>query len=167
MRLRTLVAAAALVAVLGACNNSASATPTPDPNAAFCGALKDVAVAMADYQRLGPDDSIEAYKAAAQAVTDSVSAAAEAGKNLKEAKVDALASSVTSLKAYLQELPQDVPVAQVQAEVQAQLRLIATQRETLGVVVCKQPAPPSFAPAAPPVAASPAAPPVAASPDAS
>lgn len=156
MKLRSTLAAAALVAVLGACN-SGSATPTPDPNAAFCGALKDVAVAVADYQLLGPDDSIEAYKAAAQSVADSVNAAAEAGKNLKDAKVDVLASSVTTLKAYLQELPQDVPVAEVQAQVQAQLRLIAAERQSLGVVVCKQPAPPSFAPAASSVAASPSA----------
>lgn len=155
MKLRSTLAAAALVAVLGACN-SGSATPSPDPNAAFCGSLKDVAVAMADYQRLGPDDSIDAYKAAAQAVADSVSAAAEAGANLRDAKVDALASSVTTLKAYLQELPQDVPVAEVQAQVQAQLRLISLERQSLGVAVCKQPAPPSFAPVASAPATSPA-----------
>ena len=162
MRFRTALAAATLVAVLGACSSS-TATPSPDPNAAFCGALKDVAVAVADYQRLGPDDSIEAYKAAAQTVADAVKTAADAGKNLKEAKVDALASSVTTLKAYLQELPQDVPVAEVQAQVQAQIRAISAERLSLGVVVCKQPAPPSVAPApsalaaASPVPASPAA----------
>ena len=164
MRFRSALAAVTLVAVLGACSSS-TATPSPDPNAAFCGALKNVAVAVADYQRLGPNDSIEAYKAAAKTVTDSVSAAAAAGKNLKEAKVDTLASSVTTLKAYLQELPQDVPVAEVQAQVQAQLRAIAAERLSLGVVVCKQPAPPSVAPAA----SAPAAPasPAAASPAAS
>lgn len=162
MKLRSILAAAALVAVLGACN-SGSATPSPDPNAAFCGALTDVAVAVADYQRLGPDDSIDAYKAAAQNVADSVNAAAEAGANLRDAKVDALASSVTTLKAYLQELPQDVPVAEVQAQVQAQLRLIALERQSLGVAVCKQPAPPSFAP----VAGDAASPAPAASPTAS
>jgi len=158
---RITFVAAALVAVLGACS-SPSPTPSPDPNAAFCDSLKDVAVAVADYQRLGPDDSIEAYKAAAQTIADAVNAAAEAGKDLKDAKVDALASAVTTLKAYLQELPQDIPVAQVQAEIQAQLRAISAERLSLGVVVCKQPAPPSVAPAASvaagsPVPASPAA----------
>ena len=46
---------------------------------------------------------------------------------------------------------------QVQAEVQAQLRAVSIQRQTLGVAVCKQPAPPSFAPAGSPVATSPSA----------
>lgn len=148
MRLRSSLGAILLVAVLGACNNSGSATPTPGANAAFCGSLKDVAVAIADFQRLGPDDTIEAYKAGAQAIVDSVDAAAQAGKNLTEVKVDTLASSASGLKSYLQDLPQDVPVAQVQAGIQAQLRSISLQRQTLGVAVCKQPAPPSFAPAA-------------------
>ena len=147
MKFRSALAAAMLLAVVGACN-SGSATPSPDPNAAFCGALKDVAVAVADYQRLGPEDSIEAHKAGVQTVVASVEAAAAAGKNLKEAKVDTLASSVTTLKAYLQNLPQDIPVAQVQAEVQAQIRTISAERLSLGVTVCKQPAPPSVAPAA-------------------
>ena len=38
------------------------------PERGVCGSLKDVAVAVADYQRLGADDSIDAYKAAAQTV---------------------------------------------------------------------------------------------------
>ena len=154
MKLRSALLVAAFVAVLGACSSS-TATPSPDPNAAFCSSLKDVAVAVADYQRLGPDDSIDAYKAAAQNVVTATQAAVDARKSLGDAKVDALASSVTTLKAYLQDLPQDVPVAQVQAEVQVQLKTIAAERLSLGVVVCKQPAPPSEAPAAS-VVASPA-----------
>lgn len=147
MRIRTALTTATLVAVVGACS-SGSATPSPDPNAAFCGSLTDVAVAVADYHRLGPEDSIEAHKAAARTVADEIEAAAEAGRDLRDAKVDLLASSVTTLEAYLDEVPQDIPVAQVQADIQSQLRIISAERLSLGVVVCGQPAPPSVAPAA-------------------
>lgn len=155
MKLRhLLVAGLAVVAV--ACNSTASPTPSPDPNAAFCGSLKDVAVAVADYHRLGPDDTIEAYKAAAQTVADSVQTAVDAAKNLKEAKADDLSSAVTALESYLQNPPQDVPVAEVKAQIGALTAEIAAARLSLGVTVCKQPAPPSFAPAASAPAASPA-----------
>ena len=146
MRLRSALAVLALVLIAGGCS-IASSTPTLSPEAAFCDSLKDYAVAVVDLQALDDQNTIDEYKAAAQDVNEAMEAVVAAGVVMGEASVDELQGATDALVGTLTDLPQDTPVAQVRAELQAQLVAVAQARLSIGVAHCETPASASPAPA--------------------
>ena len=96
MRLRSAVAAIALGLVAGGCSLTSSA-PSLSPEAAFCGSLKDYAVAVVDFQALDDQNTIDEYKAAAQGVADAMQDVAAAAVVMGEASVDELQTATDAL----------------------------------------------------------------------
>lgn len=145
MRLRSAVAAIALGLVAGGCSLTSSA-PSLSPEAAFCGSLKDYAVAVVDFQALDDQNTIDEYQAAAQGVADAMQDVAAAAVVMGEASVDELQTATDALVGTVTDLPQDTPVAQVRAELQEELVAVAKSRLSIGVAHCSLP--PSASPAA-------------------
>jgi hypothetical protein len=133
------------------------AAPEPiDPTAAFCDALDDYAVAVVDFNRLDESNTIDEYKAAAQQVADAFEGVVEAGAQMREAEVDELDAATDALVDTVNNLPQDVPVSEIQQELRSEVADIAAARLSLGVAVCGEPgaAPSAGASTAPSAAAS-------------
>ena len=139
MRLRPAVTVVVLALVASGCSLTAS-TPTLSPEAAFCDLLKDYAVAVVDFQALDDQNTIEEYKAAAHGVADAMQDVAAAGVVMSEASVDELQSATDTLVGTVTDLPQDAPVAQVQAELQSELVAVAKARLSIGTAHCPLPA---------------------------
>ena len=151
MRLRSVATVLVLGLVASGCGLTAS-TPTLSPEAAFCETLKDYAVAVADFQALDDQNTIDEYKAAAHDVADAMQDVAAAGVVMGEASVDELQTATDALVETLTDLPQDTPVAQVRTELQGELVAAAKARLSIGTAHCPLPAS-----ASPALAPSPAA----------
>jgi hypothetical protein len=152
MRIRYGIAAVAfaLVATGSACNVSRMMTPE-SATAAFCDALGDYAVAVVNFNALGDSNTIDEYKAAAQAVENALDGVKTAAVEMREADVDQLQAATDELRNTINDLPQDVPISEIQAELRSEVAAIATARLQLGVARCGEPANvPSVTPSAAP-----------------
>jgi hypothetical protein len=151
MRVRLGIAAiaVALVASGSACNVSRMVTPET-AEAAFCAGLNEYAVAVVNFNRLGDTNTIDEYKTAAQAVENAMADVASAAVDMREADVDQLQAATDELRNTINNLPQDVPISEIQAELRSEVANIATARFQLGVARCGEPV--SSPPAPSPVA---------------
>jgi hypothetical protein len=153
MRFRHGIAAIAVAMVAGGCGLFAPSTPV-DPTAAFCQALGTYAGAVLNLNALDDQNTIDEYRAAAQQVEDAFEGVVAAAVEMGEAEVDELQAATDTLVSTINDLPQDVPISDIQAELRSQVAEIAVARASLGVTVCSEPA---AAPVPSAAAASPAA----------
>jgi hypothetical protein len=139
MRIRTRIALIAVAFAASGC--SLFATPaTVDPNVAFCDALDDYAVAVANFNRLSDENTINEYKSAAQAYRTAMAGVAGAAVDMREAEVAELQSATDELLNTINNLPQDVPISEIQDELRGQVADTAAARLQLGVARCGEPA---------------------------
>jgi cytochrome c556 len=153
MKIRSILAVVLLAVVGSACNVSRMVTPET-AEAAFCDALNDYAVAVVNFNRLGDANTIDEYKAAAQAVEEAMDRVGSAAVDMREADVDQLQAATDELSNTINNLPQDVPISEIQTELRSEVASIATARFQLGVARCGEPpiSAPSAVPAPSPIA---------------
>jgi len=155
MRIRLGAAAIAVSLLVSGCAFLAN-EPAPDPSVAFCDAIADYAGAVLDLRSLDDQATIDQYQAAAQAVEDALAKVVAAGVDSGQAKLSDLEAATDALVSSVRNLPQDVPLADIQAQIQQQLGDVAKARASIGIAVC--PAPATAVPSGPtPVPSSPAA----------
>jgi hypothetical protein len=134
MRIRVGLAVISVSLLVSGCAFVAD-EPT-DPTAAFCDAIADYAGAVLDLRSLDDQATIDDYQAAADAVQSAFADVVAAGVESGEAKLDELKAATDALMSTVRDLPQDVPIADIQAQLQDQVSDIARARAALGVAVC-------------------------------
>jgi len=147
MRIRLGVAAIAVALASSGCAFLANEPPA-DPSVAFCDAIADYAGAVLDLRSLDEQATIDDYKAAATAVANALAEVVKVGVSSGQAKLSDLETATETLVSTVQDLPQDVPIADIQAQLQQQLTDVAKARASLGLTVCTPSASSAPSPAA-------------------
>ena len=135
MRIRHGVAVFAATLLVSGCAFVADESDTRS-TAAFCDAVADYAVAVLDLQSLDEQNTIDEFQAAAQTVEDAFDDVVEAAVVSAQAELAGLEEATDALVTTVRDLPEDIPVADIQAQLQQQMRDIAKARASLGVAVC-------------------------------
>ena len=97
-----------------------------EAQADFCGHLKDYGEAVTNLRSIDQNSTVEELKDAQKAVQESWEALQKASSMLGTAKLEALESSYAELESTIQNIPNDVTLAQAQTDIyQAALNTLA------------------------------------------
>jgi len=156
MRTRIVTVGLAVLLVAGACN--ANASPTPNPQVAFCSSLKSLASAVANLKAMNGQDTIADIQSSAAAVQTAFQALKDSAGTLATSQVDAIGTAVTTLQTTVGSIPSTDTVDQAIQAIAANAAAVEAARAEAGQANCGEvkvsatPAP-STAPAATPAPA--------------
>jgi len=148
---------AALLAVAG-CNNS-SATPTANPQVAFCSSIASLGSAIATFKSMDAQDTISDIQTSAAAVKSAFQAFKDAAGGLATSQVATIETAATGLQSAVAAIPSSDTVDQALASLAPQVAPLDAARFEAGKAQCGEvkrsatPAPttapaPTLAPAA-------------------
>ena len=127
------------LSALGACGDDDDDTvdDVQDANAAFCTDLTTYGDAVKGLADLDPTTATkDDYETAADAVRSSLEDLVESGQDLTEAEWTNLQAQVETLGDQLQDAPDDVAVASILADADAQATTVQASIATLNTAIC-------------------------------
>jgi hypothetical protein len=134
MRARSITAVLAALLVVGACNGSAS--PTPNPQVAFCSSVSSLASAIVTFKSMNAQDTIEDIQASAAAVKAAAQALKDAAGTLATSQVDAIQAAATGLQDAVAAIPSTDTVDQAIASLVAPVEALEVARFEAGKAQC-------------------------------
>jgi hypothetical protein len=136
MRGRFITIGLAVLLVAGACN--ATASPTPNPQVAFCSSISSLASAIKTFKSMNAQDTIADIQTSAEAVKTAAQAVKDSAGTLATSQVAAIDTAATNLQSSVAAIPSTDTVDQAISSLAPQVEALEAARFEAGKTNCAE-----------------------------